>query len=325
MQLPQIHIPPRKASALFVLVALVILLISIYMKSPQRSPLVITPPVASTLDQPKGIQNISFNAEVNDFPQELTIYASQAIPPNPVDIAQNLSTKLGMTPEGNVENTWINKQNNSSLTIAPRGVIKFQSNVQPSTAKIGSAPDINRFVLQAKTFLSTFAGIKDLDVDINNIAYTSFSGETRTPSAVNQTIAIVPFIQLLDTYPIFYNDSFVPAAQVYLDSNFQVLQIEFTPTPTTLGVYKKVQPYSKEQIAEQIVVGNVQLLSSYLSKEQAQIDEIRDIFVHALTIEYRYSSQSSLVYPYYLLDATGTTADNRTLTLQLLVPAVPLL
>ena len=324
MQLPQIHIPPRKASAVFVLVALVILLISIYTKSPQQSPLVIVPPVTSSLDQPKGIQNISFNAEVNDLPQELTIYASRAIPPNPIDIAQNLATKLGMTPEGNVENTWINKQNNNSLTLAPRGVIKFQSNVQPSVIKIGNIPDVNGFVSKATTFLSTFAGITDLEADTKNIVYTSFSGETRTPLANNQTIAIVPFIKLLDSYPIFYNDSFVPAAQVYLDSNFQVFQIEFTPTPTTLSVYKKAQPYTKEQLAEQITAGNVQSLSNYLVTDQTNINEIQDIYIHKLSLEYRYSSQSSLVYPYFLLDATGTTADNRTLILQLLVPAVPL-
>ena len=321
LSLPQTT--PQKLSALVCIVALVIVIVFLLIKKPQQTTQILEQPVVSTLEQPKGIQTVAFDSSTQDIPESLNIFSTTTIPIVPDVFAENLAKKIGMT-RGSVDHTWIDSVNNTSLTVSPRGNISFLADVPSSSTMIGSITDLDLYIATATKSLSAFIDTSSLSVDKKNITYSASGEENSSIKRVNSTTIIIPFTKSLDGYAVLYNNNYIPLAQVSVSADLQVPKMNFS-SPLPPFTQQRTSPtYTLDQISDQIKQDHAQTLTTLLTQTQVQIGELQTIQVHSFTIEYRYSSSSSLIYPYYLLNVTGTTLDNQTLSLQLLVPAVPL-
>lgn len=312
---------PKKLSALVCIVALVI--VFLLSKKAQLPTQILEQPVVSTLEQPKGIQTVAFDSSVQDLPESLHIFSTTNIPIVPDVFAENLANKIGMK-KGPVDHTWIDSAHNTSLTVSPRGNISFLADVPNSSTRIGSGTNLDSYIATATKSLSVFLDTSSLLVDEKNISYGVGGEENSSIKGVNSTTVIIPFTKSLDGYSVLYNDNPIPLALVSVNANLQVPKMNFS-SPIPPFTQQRTSPtYTLDQISDQIKQGHAQILTTLLSQTQVQISELQAIQVHSINTEYRYSSSSSLIYPYFLLDTTGTTLDNRTLSLRLLVPAVPI-
>ncbi len=302
----------------FIILSVLIFLILVqYFMKPSQV-VETSPEIITSLEQPKGIVRITFAENIPQPPTSLEIYSLQELTNNPVAAARLLAEKMNMIPaeEKYLENTWFDAEKTSSLSISSKGLVVYLSDPKIKSQKTSTESEK---IDAATNFLSSVINTTGLTIDKARIRYTDASGEK--VAGLNGEILIIPYVFQLQNYSLYYNDALVDFATVYITQNLEVIKAEFMSPPLSPQVKSNTSVISQDEIKHLILSKKAKLISNYYVKEQVTIDEIENLHITNMEIQYRYTSQSLLITPYVLLTGVGSTRDGRQLSQQFLVSA----
>lgn len=276
------------------------------------------PEIIPSLEQPERIIKITFNENLSPLPPTMEVFFLNELPKDPIGVANSLAEKMKMIPatEKYLENTWFDVEKTSSLSINSKGLVVYLADPKIKTQKLSTETEK---IDAATSFLSSIINTTHITPDKNQLQYSDKSGEIVL--GLKGEILTIPYIFQLNNYPLYYNDSLVHFATVYITQNLEVIKTEFMSPPTTPQVKSTISIVSQEDIKKLILTKKAQLVSNFYMREQASIDEIEQFLITNMEVQYRYTTQSLLITPYVLLSGIGSTRDGRQLSLQFLVPA----
>lgn len=308
-----------KKTIFFSLTSILILLfvgILVRQKQPQE---ITQPPIISTqVDQPQEITQISFEENIPPLPQTMGVIRLNQTPTTPIQLAQKVAEKFQMSPaqEDYLENVWINREQKSSLSITSKGVVVYLADADVKNTQRQLESEL---IKKAENFLSSVISTNGVELDKNRSHYTTKSGESVV--GVGGDIFIIPFTLKMESYPLYYNESLSDFATVYVDVYSNVIKAEFMTPPPTIQNTTQKQTLSLEEIKENVLRGKGIFVSSFFTRENMSISQIQKLHITNISPQYRYTSESPIISPYFFIQADGKDVRGEKITTHILLPA----
>lgn len=296
-------------------------------EGPERTPVEIEGIDSGITKPPQGV-NVRIDVSENelDFPKLLPIYSGVPAYKSAENYASSVANSLNLNRGNNAyqANTWSNDREGQTLVFYEHDDKMMFIQSQPEEIDGVSRPPINpqNPAVAANAFFSKLTDYPKLQPRLSDAVY--LSGEETLPTSEGAEAAIVPFDFVIDGYSTHYAASRSTQATITFGPGETIIKVEFYPPPPSPQKVadKSLIPLSK--VKEKIENGMVEVIEAGNATGRFDITSLTSLTVDNMSLEYRYSPQTQVYYPYYRMGATGKASGDSTANvyLTLITPAV---
>lgn len=254
-------------------------------------------------------------------PKQLPYY--QASTTTPVgSIAKTLSENLGLIGHPTQTNIWFNSEKTSSLSYSEDTQQISYSDSTLANAQTGVIEE-SKALSAASTFISNLPQNANLIVDKQKTSYFANTNEPTPVSADRAELIVFSYLQTIGDTPVYYDSNPDPTAQVWVGANYQIIKFTLTKqivNPTPVGTSNIISDDDIQTLFDQ---NQVQIIN-IKNNQQHIFNTIKSVVLDLTTtkVEYRFSEETRLIYPFYNVASKITTDTGKTFDSQAIFPAV---
>ena len=328
----------RNKKLLLGLIALVIISAVYLMSSVKKSlpPTSPRPGIESTNPEVRNTtyQKISLADEVGfpSVPQTLPVFSQNKASFDLFSQSQKLARYFDLQPVSGRSGFWLSKDKKSALFIdSPNQILTFQvdSFQSPESYTGKAAPTAEVAVKSAQDFVNSFENWKDFKTDINELVFFKEEGAELIETNIHDAAVIsVPFSQSVNDIPVRVGDQTEPPLIISVGQKNQIIKIVAHPQGIDLSSPKEYSTISQKEamgLLDQKQGKIIQLTGKALVESSAILEEVSQITIQSIELEYRLDAKASLLVPYYNIKGSfffGLSSIPSTVVL--LLPAVKL-
>jgi hypothetical protein len=283
----------------------------------------IPQPVTKTVKQTdfSGAE-ITLTATPSAFLANLPVFATQTTAVSLSQLAQNFN----LQPTDQAD-TWQSADKSSYLSqdIYSKRLsysnFHYLGDSDPALQKIVNKDDAIR---TAANFVQNQLHLNNLAPDPNKINYLATGYEVYPTTSDQANIVEISFAYQVNGMNVYSdNDLFAPLV-VSVDSTNKVVSFSMSENMITSATQiSRVITLPIEEIRNEILAGNVGLIQIVSSTSDGfQIKNLKSLTIDSVQLEYRLSSGSNQIIPYYRLHGVAANLQGSVSKLELITPAV---
>lgn len=316
----------KKSYVIWIIVVIIIIFAYALLKRSATPQPVSSPPLKLSNPQFAAIQitqlSLSDSFQLPQLPN-LTVYDAKVETQNLDQLAQSLATKFNLQKVSS--DFWASADSSQFVSLTDTNILyAVDGNKNPSVYTGPNPPQPNPAIQSASAFISSLPGLGNLILEPASLRYFNFSAghlEDAKPSDFN--LIQLSFSQSVDQTPIRHESIDFPPATILVGQNNQVVKIEIISQPQlTLTKQNDYPPVTRSQLENAVASDSLQIIDLYSTPPLTQLlTQLPPTTITNATLEYRYSSQISQVFPFLRL--TGlSTYDGSPLYVTFITPAI---
>ncbi|MCB9813471.1 MAG: hypothetical protein H6772_03630 [Pseudomonadales bacterium] len=273
------------------------------------SPSITNPQVLET-----QFDDIKISTNLPKVGNEIEVYSSGSSE-TALELAKGMAQKFNLTPHPELENIWVDTNNQYFLSFSPISDQITLSDLQAHSGNQSLDKDVA--IKSAKNFID----LLDLNfqVEINQASLNSNSYEVRQGK---QTI-VVSFVQKINGLNLFHSNKTTDTIHVFVTQNYQISKVIINNPSLVANYSGKAQTLSSGKVLSEIKNGIGSVLSITTSTGNTDIfSEVRNINLNSAELEYRDDVKNKNIIPFYRLKGSAETIDGEPLTIEIIYPAI---
>ena len=283
----------------------------------------IPQPITKTLKQTDFTgAEITISASPSAFPTSLPVFTAQS---STISLSQ-LAQVFNLQPTDQVD-TWQSIDKSAYISQDPYSKrisysnFHYQGDADPVNQKTINKDDATR---TAQDFVRNQLHLDNLVPDQNSLTYLAAGSEVAKTTADKANIVEISFAYQVNGMNVFSdNDLFAPLV-VSVDSTNKVISFSMSENIfTSASQTEKVKTLPIEEIKKEILAGNVSLIRIISNTSDGfTVKNLKSLDIVSVVLEYRLSSGSNQVVPYYHLHGNAINLQGSATQLELIMPAV---
>ncbi|MEP7167315.1 MAG: hypothetical protein ABI758_05020 [Candidatus Woesebacteria bacterium] len=315
--------PLRLLIAGLILLAIIAFFLRVF--TPAQQTLSSIPvPTIPTLRQ-TSLQDAQVSIDLSKIPVVSTYDVFQA---TPVHLTlEALGPKLGLQATS-FKNTWQDTTKRKALVFDPYSKRFNYSNTLVSgdfDAATVQKLQTDTAISIANTFVKQTLGATGLLAKKDDMEFfTKTDSHPEEATAETGNLALIPFTYEKNGFTFYSDSDSQPPVVVFVDSGDQVTGFTASEYFFSVGSSSKVQALQAESVSGEIKAGNFSILKIATDDPSGfDLKNVEQLIATSVTVEYRFSSSSNTVIPYYNIDAEVKLASlPAPIQLTLITPAV---
>ncbi len=267
-------------------------------------------------------EKVTFVGTTPDLPKELVVAtAENFVPLNFEDrtIKDKLIAQYKLQRNPNVPELWVSPDY-ALQEIPSTGSYELSTQVALPVDKIA---DSLTALETAQKFVAAVLPGNNLQLLDKKVVYRDADAHGDITEPTQAGLIDVPFGFEIDSYPIYLEKSLEYPVRVMINADNQIQKATFHPFFLTPKIDGKIKTLTVAEALANINANKATIISSYYEGfESESLEQITSAALNTITIEYRVSSDTKRIVPYYRFSGQLINAQGQQFYGEIITPAV---
>lgn len=281
----------------------------------------ITPPNPKLTESPiQPALSVTTSGALPTQNQTLSIYKTNSST-NLKTIANTIATNLKLTSPPKIDTLWYSEDKSISMSYTKNP--EHLTFTQTVTGNSADLINTNNALSATTKFIENIIPDLNLTPNSDKTVYLKDGTEPEETTKDQSRMAIFSFDQTIDSFNVYHNNNPESVMRLWVNSNNQVVKFTLSPSIISYNNIGIGKPISESDINNFIKNGESQIISIN-SSDPVLFDTITslDINLSSSIIEYRFSKESGLIYPYYNSSSKAVLNTGKNINVQVIFPAI---